>query len=50
MQYAILSSQSVSDLERLVNERLVRGWELLGTTSVGNNVFFQAMTYKPPVV
>jgi hypothetical protein len=46
MQYAIVSAPNPSELERLVNERLAKGWELYGSFQIGKN-YYQAMTYKP---
>lgn len=51
MQYAIVINQSVSALEREVNERLSRGWSVSGsllTYSVDKaTVFAQPMIYDP---
>lgn len=51
MQYAIVINQSVSALEKEVNERLSRGWSISGTLltySVDKTaVFAQAMIYDP---
>ena len=47
MQYAIVSAASAQELERLVNDRMAKGWLVHGSLQIGKPYFYQAMTYKP---
>lgn len=44
-QYAVLQAITTSELERLVNDRLTRGWELYGNLIFDGKLFIQALTY-----